>query len=607
MKTVFTIFTLLILGGKCFATTWTTISPGSIYTLSNWSNGSSSPTTFSTPGDTWNVTMAMTMSSGMPWTVGTASAAPVTVNIVSGGDITGGAGGFMATLNIYGNMNVADDLTFNGGGVQVFMNVYGNYSQTAGLVEASGGGAILVYNINGNFSMSGGSIMSQGGAAVDTFNIKGNFSMSGPSSLQCVGGSAAGYVYLSRPTTAGIMMIDNTSTGSWSSNSVRIVSNCTAQLAGNFGFTSPNTLTVDGKLICPAPHQVNGVGKFDLSPMASLIVGHATGINGAITCSSTRVFSTNANYGFNGTVAQVTGTDMPATLVAPDTISIDNPMGVTLSQTTATTGKLVFTNGVLHTGAYTITVPGAAASVSGSGLTNYVEGTLIKPAAGLSSIKFEVGDTSYAPMTLTFDAPATGGSIALKVNNGLHPNVATSGITTSYITTHYWNITNMGVTGSATADLTATYNLSTIVSGSNSFFHVQHYNGSSWWGSAITCTNTSSPYTSASASGFALSGLGGDYIFGRPNIPSLGVSAVSNQSTLKLYPNPNKGSFTVNVLTENTETADVVITDAVGKVVKEFTLPTNNATGITMNNVPGLYFVNVKISSGSYTERLLIE
>ncbi len=589
------------------ATTWTTVSAGSINTLSNWSNGSTSPTTFATPGDTWNITMNMTMSSGVPWTVGTASTAPVTVNLMSGGYISGGAGGFQMIFNIYGNMNIADTIIANGGACKLLMNVWGNYTQTSGMVEALGGGAILVYNINGDFLMSDGSVISQGGGAIDTFYIKGDFSMSGPSYLASIGGAASGVVYLSLPSSSGTMMIDNTSSGAWSSNSVFINNNCTAQLAGNFGFSTPNTLTVNGKLICPAAYVVNGVGKFDLAGGATLTVGHTTGVNGAIVCSGTRVFSTSANYGFNGTMAQVTGTDMPATLVAPDTLTVSNPMGVTLSQTTSSTGFLRFTSGVLHTGANTITLPGAAGSVSGAGLTNYVDGTLIKTIAGLTNVNYEVGDTSYAPMSLALSAAGTAGSFGIKVNNGLHPNVATSGLLSSYMTTHYWTVTNLSAAGPATITPTATYNLSTIVSGSNYSFHTQKYSASAWLPTPRVSTNTTSPYTTKSDTAISLASLAGDYIFGRWNNPTLGLPSVSNAAELKIFPNPNKGAFTLNLHVEETQEVHITITDILGRKVKEFTAETNKDTDVEISRVPGIYLLSVTGKNGSNSAKVIVE
>lgn len=601
---------LIILCGTVIngsATTWTTVSAGSINTLSNWSDGSTSPTTFATPGDTWNITMNMTMSSGVPWTVGMAATAPVTVNLMSGGYISGGAGGFQMIFNIYGNMNVADTIIANGGACKLLMNVWGNYTQTSGMVEALGGGAILVYNINGDFSMSDGSVISQGGAAIDTFYIKGGFSMSGPSYLACIGGSASGVVYLSLPSSSGTMLIDNTSTGAWSSNSVYINSNCTAQLAGNFGFSSPNTLTVNGTLICPAAYTVNGVGKFDLASGATLTVGHPTGINGAVVCSGTRVFSNNANYGFNGTAAQVTGTDMPATLVAPDTLTISNAMGVTLSQTTSSTGFLRFTSGVLHTGANTITLPGAAGSVSGAGLTNYVEGTLIKTIAGLANVNYEVGDTSYAPMSLALSAPGTAGSLGIKVNNGLHPNVATSGLLPAYMTTHYWTVTNLSAAGPATITPTATYNLSTIVSGSNYSFHTQKYNGSAWLPTPRVSTNTTSPYTTKPDTAISLASLAGDYIFGRWNNPTLELPSVSNTAELKIFPNPGNGSFIFSINTEETQDVQVIITDILGRKIKELAAQTNKVTGLEINRAPGIYLLTVTGKNISRSAKIIVE
>ena len=589
------------------ATAWHTGVAGQISTFSNWTNGTSSPTTFATPGDTWTVNLPMTISSGVPWTVGTPSSTAVTVTVASGGTVTGSSGGFQLILNIYGDLNVADSIISNGGACQLLMNVYGNYSQTAGSVDANGGGCIIKYNINGNFTMTGGSVVASGGAALDTFKIKGNFSMSGPSFLACIGGAASGIVHLSLPTASGTMLIDNTSTGSWSSNNVYIDTNCTAQLDGNFGTGSSYGLTVNGTLDCPAPDTVNGTGKFTLNGVGTLRVGSAAGINGAILNTGTKTFSNSANYGFNGLVAQVTGSYLPASLADPDTITISNTAGVTLTQTTATTGSLIFTAGILNTGTFTMSVPGMATAVSGAGLTSYVNGTLIKTITGLTSVNYEVGDMSYAPMSLSLSAAGTGGSLALKTTNGLHPSVATSGITSSYIADHYWTITNLSAAGPATVTPTATYNLADIIGGSNTSFRTQEYAGSAWLSSAIVSTNTTSPYSTTPTTGIALATLAGDYIFGRSNNPALSVNSVSATADLKLFPNPNTGSFTLNINADQNEEVHIVITNVVGKVVKEFTAATNKATEIRMGQVPGIYLLSANGSSVSTNAKFIIE
>src|ERR1035437_4493956 len=209
-KIFFLALLLSCLGFESYATAWKTAIPGLITTLSNWTNGTTSPTTFATPGDTWNIALPMTMSSGVPWNVGTISMAPVTVTLVSGGSVRGSSGGFQLIMNIYGDINISDSIISNGGGCKLLMNVYGNYNMTAGSVDANGGGCFLTVNVNGNFSMTGGSIVASGGLANDTVNVKGNFSMGGPSFIAGNGGSATSNVFLSLPTSSGTMLIDNT-------------------------------------------------------------------------------------------------------------------------------------------------------------------------------------------------------------------------------------------------------------------------------------------------------------------------------------------------------------------------------------------------------------
>ena len=540
IKIFFLALLLSCIGFESYATAWKTAIAGSIYTLSNWTNGSTSPTTFATPGDVWFIALPMTMSSGVPWNVGTMSMAPVTVNLVSGGSVQGSSGGFQLIMNIYGDINIADTIASNGGSCKLLMNIYGNCNVTAGSVDANGGGCFLTMNVNGNFSMTGGSVIASGGLANDTVNVRGNFSMSGPSFIASNGGSATGNVFLSLPTSSGTMLIDNTSTGTWVINNIFIDPGCTAQLDGNF---STNTgggaygLTVNGTLICPAAYTVNGSGKFILNSAATLEVASATGINGAITTTGIKTFSTSANYVFNGSVAQVTGSYLPAALVAPDTITISNSAGVTLSQTTATTGTLLFTSGILNTGTYTMSVPGAAASVTGAGLTSYVNGTLIKTISGLTAVNYEVGDLDYAPMALTLSSAGSGGSIGLKTTNGLHPSVGTSGLLSTNMANHYWTITNYGSSGPANIIPKATYNATDIIGGSNAAFLTQEYAGSAWLGAALATTNTSVPYTSAPNTGIALGTIAGDYIFGNVfcgTLPITGTTTLCAGSTTTL-------------------------------------------------------------------------
>jgi hypothetical protein len=503
------------------------------------------------------------------------------------------------------------DASGSGSGT-IVMNVHGNFTQSGGDIHRGGSGTTAdTINVHGNYSMTGGTVSSGGsGFGNVNINVYGNFSVSGTSAMTYSAAGSGNVVRLRLNTGAGTMMIDNTSTGSWSGTNVYIDTNCTAQLAGNFSTTTGSAtfgLTVDGTLICPATYTVNGTRKFILNGLATLKVAHTTGINGAIVTTGTKTFSNSANYEFNGTAAQVTGADMPASLVAPDTITINNPMGVTLSQTTSTTGKLMLTSGILHTGTYTMTVPGGGASVSGAGLASYIEGTFIKTAAGNGTLFFEVGDTSYAPMLLIFDATATAGSVGMKVNNGLHPNIATSGITASFITTHYWTVTNFSLAGPDTVYPKAEYNLSTIVSGSNNYFRTQKYSGSAWLSSARVSTNTSAPYTTTTDTGFALASFAGDYIFGRINMPSLGANSVAKVAGINISPNPSKGVFTLLAIAATEEDLQLTVTDIFGRIVSEFVASTNKTINVKLDVVAGVYLLSAKSKSETYSGRIVID
>jgi hypothetical protein len=581
---------------KSYGTVWKTAIAGPVTTLGNWTNGMTSPTTFTTPGDTWNVTIAMTMPMPGTWTLGTTGMPAVTLTIVTGGTISMSGAGSTATINIYGDLAISGGtFTLGGAGTKSITNVYGNgsmgsgilsstgatslltlntygnYNMTGGTVTTSGAASGLVaMNINGNFSMSAGIINANGASSTTDLKIYGNGSFSGTSAMTNTGASCTSTAHFSLPSVSGTMLIDNTSTGAWSGTNVFVDTSCTAQLDGNFSTTTGSAtygLTVNGTLICPALYFVNGTGIFTLNGVATLEAAIATGINGAITTTGTKTFSTSANYVFNGAVAQVTGSYLPVALVTPDTVTVSNSAGVTLSQTTATTGTLLFTSGILNTGAYTMSVPGAAASVVGAGAASYVNGTLIKTISGLTAVNYEVGDVDYAPMSLALSPAGTAGSLGLKATNGLHPSVGTSGLSAANMANHYWTITKTGATGPATIIPKATYNAVDIIGGSNSSFATQEYASSAWLGAPLVTTNTSLPYTSAPNTGVALATVAGDYIFGNifcGTLPITGTTTLCAGSTTNLSDATSGGTWSSTVTTVATVSGSGLVTGIAG-------------------------------------------
>lgn len=81
---------------------------------------------------------------------------------------------------------------------------------------------------------------------------------------------------------------------------------------------------------------------------------------------------------------------------------------------------------------------------------------------------------------------------------------------------------------------------------------------------------------------------------------ALGRKEFSKQNEVKLYPNPNNGHFTIS---QDEAIGKIIITDALGKIVKEINAETSFSQEINVEGVQsGLYFL--KTSNGSVTKMI---
>jgi hypothetical protein len=119
---------------------------------------------------------------------------------------------------------------------------------------------------------------------------------------------------------------------------------------------------------------INGLQNIEVKSGATITTGHAMGLNGAITATGTQTFSTSANYGYDGSVAQVTGTQLPATV---HNLTIDNINGVALSQATTVNNRLILMAGVLNNSTNPVTLGPSGSVISGGG-------SLAVPLSGVS-------------------------------------------------------------------------------------------------------------------------------------------------------------------------------------------------------------------------------
>ncbi len=211
---------------------------------------------------------------------------------------------------------------------------------------------------------------------------------------------------------------------------------------------------------------VNGAGTFNLNAGCTLVTANVAGIFSAgpvgSVQSTTRTFNGGANYTFNGVAAQTTGTGLPATLISPAIVTINNAAGVTLAQTTT------FPSGTsldLRNGAFTNT---AANLIMNSGANvNRDNGTLaVTPTtySGINLTYMNLGNNSLA-VTTGNEFPAvfngnvtvnkTGATISLQ-NTKVLPVLATFGNLTLTAGTLASANFNMSLSGNWTNNSVAT-------------------------------------------------------------------------------------------------------------------------------------------------------
>ncbi|MFN8285727.1 MAG: T9SS type A sorting domain-containing protein [Chitinophagales bacterium] len=372
-------------------------------------------------------------------------------------------------------------------------------------------GATTTVNMNGDLIVQGGTLnLNNGTSTVTTLNLGGNFNQTAgtitvtgtsPQSLNFTG---VGKTYSQSGTFTNTLVDPTVGVG--------------ASLTLNSPYSVPaiRTFTVNGALYC-GNNIISGAGNFILanSSLATLGIGNAggiaaTGATGNIQTTG-RLFNVSASLVYNGTVPQVTGTGLATTWGSAGNITINNPAGVSLTQslTLNNTTALILQSGVLTLGAFNLSIP-ATGSITTPGSfssTNMIAadgtGQLIKFITGGATVPFiyPVGDVTgtaeYSPVVLGFNSSASAGSIGVRVVNGTPPGAPV----TNYLNRN-WVFTTTGLT-SYNYTLSLGYNAADVV-GSTAAMQPSRYNGTTWTQIAgtvgsntvnytATLTNTSAP------------------------------------------------------------------------------------------------------------------
>ncbi len=76
---------------------------------------------------------------------------------------------------------------------------------------------------------------------------------------------------------------------------------------------------------------------------------------------------------------------------------------------------------------------------------------------------------------------------------------------------------------------------------------------------------------------------------------------------IKVYPNPNNGSFTISVQGPEGEDANCAITNILGQKVSEFSLRANTAKEIALHQPAGVYLLSVSGTGARQVVKLVVE
>ncbi len=377
--------------------------------------------------------------------------------ITIGGNLTCAASGASSRFQMASNTQSPMTVT-----------IAGDVVVTGGALTSNGssGAATYAVTVQGDVIVTGGNLaLSRGSGGVATWYLYRGFSISN-ATLQ-TSNSASKYVF-SRPGTETITLTNVTYT---SANNMEVASGTTVDFGTNI---------------------LRGSGAFTLNAGAKLATGHSAGIDSTLKNTGTKTLNAGAGYIYNGSVAQVTGLTLPSVV---GKLTINNALGVTLSDTVRVDSTLTFTTGNITTGANVLEVGTDGQVLRTSG---HVNGLMKKTMIlGADAKTFEIGDaTAYAPVTVSGASYAGNFTIAAATTAADHGSIGSSGLDASKSVNRSWTL-NGTPTGSS--DITLNFNPADLDAGINpQNLKVGKYDGS--WSLPTVGTKTS---TSTQATGIS--------------------------------------------------------------------------------------------------------
>ena len=369
---------------------------------------------------------------------------------VSGGTVDFARGTGAPTINVGGNFGVSGgSVTETGTGI-VALNVTGALNISGGTFTE--GTSTSATNVTGDVTVSAGTL--DGGTGSATLTANGNLTVSGTGIMSVASATATPTVKIHGNLAVTGTGQFNGGTGS-AAETINFTANATTHtftaigtFAGNqnWNILSGSTVDFGTNVLLNA----NASSTFSLASGGGILTANTgglalTGNTGSIQVAGARSYNGGANYTYNGAAAQVTGPGLTGT----NNLTINNSAGVTLSGPVAVgaSGILTLTSGILTTtptNLLTVNNTATAAIPAGS-TTAYISGPVKWTLPALSSsitYNFPVGtSTDYLPFSLV--NPTTSGASSALVQ-AFEPGAtgASAGPTLHNIsTTEYWSLT----------------------------------------------------------------------------------------------------------------------------------------------------------------------
>jgi hypothetical protein len=487
---------------------------------------------------------------------------------VNGGTLNSVTGTGLPTVNVSGNMALSSGTVNLNSATTTSptseMYVTGTYTQTGGTInlqnntDTTGNNDYSYLQVTGDFTLTAGTFeFATSGVPLTSTNegdleIKGNFIRNGTAnSFKCTGSSYYGFFGFIGINQS--ISITTTPTTAATTTSIMTIIYSPSTTTLNSNYTS-DVLEVrsGGTLLCGT----NVVRGFDFTNEGTLGIGQNNGITadvatatGNIRSTTTRTFSTTANYIYNGSGNQSVGTGLPLTINNLTIANTNtNASGVTLNAATNLTvnGTLTLTSNPLKygTGASTLTLNGPITTTTGSIVgDNSTSDITIASTGALTNALALSG--SFGAFTWS---RLTGGAISGSFNvAGNWTNGATTGSTIDLTT----NTTTVTLNGAAqTLSGNTTFNNLTINATDAKDF------GATTTTIAGIFNQTAGSMTTSGANTFIFTGAAGAIAgataknFVNLTISGSGVTTDANSGTVNITGSyNNSGTFTSNPAT----------------------------------------------------------